>query len=328
MSNPNSNIKREIPSNSLSNSHKTLPSNKSFTSSRSHLQELPSKPSREQEKATILAMENKDCNVNYLIEASWIKDWALYISGSEPPGKMRTKKLLNSKEKLKKKLSFKKDYRVLNKDQWYFLKSIHGADPSVKKKNKQRYSESKKIEQEENNQDDSQSTPKNCALNLRLPSNIRSSSTADNSFIAPKPSHVRTLSEITIPKKQTIVTEIANLKPPPASAELKSGKDTLESYTRSTMHSTPQESNSDFALISPSDYLKKGLVGLDNPKNYCYMNAGVQLLLSIVPLRDFFYKQKLDGNDYPFTQSFINVTTSVFKLNHGSTSQIFWPFYI
>jgi ubiquitin C-terminal hydrolase len=72
---------------------------------------------------------------------------------------------------------------------------------------------------------------------------------------------------------------------------------------------------------SPQIRVTRGLVGLANPSLFCYMNASLQLLLSIEPFRDFFYTQHYrevaNNRKKPVSEALADVVFAIFNAEAG-----------
>lgn len=75
-------------------------------------------------------------------------------------------------------------------------------------------------------------------------------------------------------------------------------------------------------VIHPLAYnaptLRRGKVGLENPGFFCYLNSGLQCLLSINSFRDYFFQIEFNSNKFIYSELISDITKSIFKLNKGT----------
>lgn len=104
------------------------------------------------------------------------------------------------------------------------------------------------------------------------------------------------------------------------------GSEPLETSSEATVPRSedPEPHHSSTAsTIATRPRLKplKGLVGLRNAGLYCYMNASLQLLLSIEPFRDFFLnREEPRALSHSFCEAMENVTQGLFQPNGDNLS--------
>jgi len=72
---------------------------------------------------------------------------------------------------------------------------------------------------------------------------------------------------------------------------------------------------------------KKGKVGLENPGFFCYMNSGLQCILSAEGLQQFFIENQFPSGKFPVSFLASKLFTSVFELNSGRLRPVsFWNY--
>ncbi|CAG9333084.1 unnamed protein product [Blepharisma stoltei] len=261
------------------------------------------KLSREEEYTHLLELEKiKDSTELYLVESGWIKEWARYINGNKLPGKIKTKKLLDIEGKIKKGLKLKVDYRILNKAQWLFLKDRYGAEmparyeelsiASHKRHNSQVLSTNNKFTEE---------ISKTAHDNLN-----KSFDFTTDPYMDPKESTYTSPSKSKVdPEEEVQVVTLMD--------------ENIEASHSDTISSTGE--NSSLHIGHPHAFnaptLRRGKVGLENPGFFCYMNAGMQCLMSIVPFRDYFYQIEFSTNKFVYAELVSELTKSIFRLNKG-----------
>lgn len=74
-------------------------------------------------------LDGTDQGHHYFIPKRWLLDWLNYTKGKgSSPGTINFSELLDKRGQLKPGLELKKDYQMLNKDQWFFIKALYKSD--------------------------------------------------------------------------------------------------------------------------------------------------------------------------------------------------------
>lgn len=283
------------------------------------------KTSKDVERDKVVELEKHGYLTGYYVIAmDWIKSWLGYIQGGKRPGRLETSQLFETNGKPKSGLKLAKDYRVFNQKQWEYLYSIYGGDPPIAcaaasiytmtvpaitkakleaakppkakretilvhesktpKKPELRSSESKTLQKPEKHLSEVTNSNSN---SLKGSVSIKSKSPEPSKMIKAqleekitktpvesKSLDPRSVTPIRSKSRTSLIADHLRKSPilePKQSIEFKSkfvGSDTPASSTVST-------------------HKDRGVIGLENPMFYCYMNTTLQCLLSIIPFCNY-----------------------------------------
>ncbi|OMJ88161.1 hypothetical protein SteCoe_9980 [Stentor coeruleus] len=194
-----------------------------------------------------------------IVEAGWFLQLENYIQGGAKPMSMQANKLLTKNKKLRKNLKAEQDYYFLYQNVWEKVKTQEDETITLdinKKLRKMKYLDLAKGSAERLLQD--QLTERIDPTDLHLPNVIPRN------------------------EAQSIVISARD-------------DEDLKKDSVSTNFSSITQTDSDCSNLSSSLRLQSGRVGLENPGLFCYLNSGIQCLLSINPFVECMFKLQCMG---------------------------------
>lgn len=211
----------------------------------------------------------------YIIDGDWFEKWVMFVQKKgNPPGVISYRTLLDIKRQPKPDLKINKEYRALSKDQWCFLSSIYGGDkpyivptPNIYAQ----YSKDQKLSRQ-----DSFSTQ----------STITSNGNKSSSPASSKDFSIRSFDN-NLPKSSKNSQKLSDRINTFSIID----EELSDSAICKTKQLPPLSSKPLIKRTPPSTKLQ-GVVGLENPQFFCYMNSSLQCLFSIQPFADYFAEQR------------------------------------
>ena len=195
-----------------------------------------------------------------LVEAQWFSSLQLFIAGGPKPEKMLTSLVITKKKKLRKGLKLGQDYFFLYKSLWERLNDSDSETITLDANKKLTKLDFLSIAEEHKKLllNQCQETSRFDPVDLQLPE--------------------------TVPRNETVVNLVLNTDHSDIKKESESTGQTTVGLTESeNSHSKPMRG-------------LQGRVGLANPGLFCYMNAGLQCLLSMPLFIDCMVKEFHSGN--------------------------------
>ncbi|CAD8054201.1 unnamed protein product [Paramecium sonneborni] len=193
----------------------------------------------------------------FALEYKWAVNYTNHLKGKKTEIKsIDNQKLVGSNKVIRSGLALDKDYVALNESAWNFVMQMYGGGPEVKLPTI--------IKRESNVQPNSNSN-----TNIKPPKQPQTMIQTQNHsrFIEQKPMN-QTVSVMTTPKSvDRQITSIIQSHP---------RNDSAQNYRR-------QQLEQQRTLITQGQL---PIIGLKNPRYYCYLNSALQVLLSIDSLTE------------------------------------------
>jgi ubiquitin C-terminal hydrolase len=201
----------------------------------------------------------KDENI-VLVEGKWFEKLETFLQGGSIPTKMMSQKLLTKTQKLKKGLKLGLDYYFLYQKVWDIAKSIEDETITLDVNKKLKKMKYKEIAHE---------------YAQRLLGEM------DTYRINPTDIHLPNaiVRNECIDQEKIIIDE-----------------EDLKKDSSSTNYTSIVYTDSNSSSLSCNLRLESGRVGLENPGLFCYLNSGIQCLLSITHLVEYTLRQFQSGN--------------------------------
>ena len=218
-----------------------------------------------------------------IVEAKWFSQLESFIQGGERPEKMENSSILTKKKKLRKGLKESFDFFFVSSKIWEKLKKFDDEKITLDINKKLKKLNYVKLAEEHHKfllQGDE--TSRIDPTDIKLP--------------------------LIMPRNECQENIFPNL----SDEDLK--KDSLSTNHTSSLNQTESESN-----FSNSIRFQRGRVGFDNPGLFCYLNAGIQCLLSMTHFIDLMIRQScvksLEGKEA--CTLIIKLIKTVFSMRSG-----------
>jgi len=257
---------------------------------------------RELENMRLFDKRNQFEEGYHIIDGEWFAKWVNFAEGKGvPPGVISYRNLLDNRRP-KPGLRINQDYRALTKDQWSFLSSIYGGDKPYIVPVFDIYSASPKdFKLTRQDSFSTQSTVTSNGNKSHSPSSSKDIPTKSFDNILPKYSiSSQKLSDRA--KNFSIIDEEASDSAP------HKPKQALDIQSKPIFKRAPNPT-------------RAGVVGLDNPQFFCYMNSALQCLFSIQPFADYFAEEKYvhqGGGKKPLARILGDISRALFHESRSS----------
>jgi hypothetical protein len=234
------------------------------------------KAKRLREKETMIRLDkHAQSERYYLVEIGWMNRWISYLKGGPLPGPITNALLLDEDKKgLMRGLNFGEHFKVFNQYQWEYIQPIYGGGPAL-----------------------FTSTITSSIGDKRQYDVVVSRTSGTSSF-----KHSRTRSLYTTPlAPATPIVELTNEDTQPnedLQDEIGSKDDKSTERIEPTIDEKEAQDLSRCSTLKISTdnrgKMFRGIVGLENPGLFCYLNTGIQICISIERFRNYFLKQQYD----------------------------------